>query len=134
MQDRILAAGLQPTTSAQFVGLLAARRVCTDTSGDERMRKTSTWLLEQGTQTPSPAPDLIPAETRTENSHWDWYSKRGHFKAAPAEFSRGIHSLAESFAGLARLFRLVPRSLLWFSPLLLLSPGPTARLCISSSD
>ena len=44
------------------------------------MRKTSTWLLEQGTQTPSPAPDLIPAETRTENSHWDWYSERGHFK------------------------------------------------------
>ena len=43
------------------------------------MRKTSTWLLEQGTQTPSPAPDLIPAETRTENSHWDWYSERGHF-------------------------------------------------------
>src|SRR5947207_13722601 len=80
MQDRILAAGLQPTTSAQFVGLLAARRVCTDTSGDERMRKTSTWLLEQGTQTPSPAPDLIPAETRTENSHWDWYSQRGHFR------------------------------------------------------
>src|SRR5437773_4660466 len=78
-QDRNLAAGLQPAASAQFVGLLAARRVCTDTSGDERMRKTSTWLLEQGTQTPSPAPDLIPAETRTENSHWDWYSQRGHF-------------------------------------------------------
>src|SRR5438034_10232421 len=78
-QDRNLAAGLQPAASAQFVGLLAARRVCTDTSGDERMRKTSTWLLEQGTQTPSPAPDLIPAETRTENSHWDWYSERGHF-------------------------------------------------------
>src|SRR6184192_3479571 len=79
-QDRNLAAGLQPAASAQFVGLLAARRVCTDTSGDERMRKTSTWLLEQGTQTPSPAPDLIPAETRTENSHWDWYSERGHFR------------------------------------------------------
>src|SRR5205809_3212578 len=79
MQDRILAAGLQPTTSAQFAELPIARRVCTDTSGDERMRKTSTGLLEQGTQTPSPAPDLIPAETRTENSHRDWYSKRGHF-------------------------------------------------------
>ena len=48
------------------------------------MRKTSTWLLEQGTQTPSPAPDLIPAETRTENSHWDWYSERGHFTTVPA--------------------------------------------------
>ncbi len=27
------------------------------------MRKASTKLLKQGTQTPSPAPDLIPAET-----------------------------------------------------------------------
>ena len=45
------------------------------------MRKASTRLPEQGTQTPSPAPDLIPAETKksTENSHSDWYSKRGHF-------------------------------------------------------
>jgi transposase-like protein len=32
-------------------------------------------------ETPSPAPDLIPAETKTstENLHWDRYSKRGHF-------------------------------------------------------
>jgi hypothetical protein len=30
------------------------------------MRKTSTVLLEQGTQTPSPAPDLIPAETKNQ--------------------------------------------------------------------
>jgi hypothetical protein len=44
------------------------------------MRKACTALLEQGTQTPSPAPDLIPAETSTENLHRDWYSKRGHFK------------------------------------------------------
>jgi hypothetical protein len=45
------------------------------------MSKASTELLEQGTQTPSPAPDLIPAETKksTENLHWDRYSKRGHF-------------------------------------------------------
>jgi len=43
------------------------------------MRKASTALLEQGIQTPSPAPDLIPAETSTENLHWHWYSKRGHF-------------------------------------------------------
>src|SRR5213594_1309354 len=85
-QDRNLAAGLQPAASAQFAELPIARRVCTDTSGDERMRKTSTWLLEQGTQTPSPAPDLIPAETRTENSHWDWYSERGHFTEMLAGF------------------------------------------------
>src|SRR5438270_1127863 len=63
-KDRNLAAGLQRTTSAQFVELLAAGRVCTDSSGDEGMRKASTALLEQGTQTPSPAPDLIPAVTK----------------------------------------------------------------------
>jgi hypothetical protein len=39
-------------------------------------------MLEQGTQAPSPAPDLIPAKTKNpEDSHWDWYSKRGHFTA-----------------------------------------------------
>src|SRR5439155_23137882 len=97
-QDRNLAAGLQPAASAQFVGLLAARRVCTDTSGDERIRKTSTWLLEQGTQTPSPAPDLIPAETRTENSHWDWYSERGHFNCH-------LHRSGQESRGHASLFR-----------------------------
>ena len=49
------------------------------------MRKASTGLLEQGTQTPSPAPDLIPAEQKsTENLHWDWYSKRGHRKSSTA--------------------------------------------------
>ena len=30
------------------------------------MRKASTRLPEQGTQTPSPAPDLIPAETKNQ--------------------------------------------------------------------
>ena len=30
------------------------------------MKKASTELLEQGTQTPSPAPDLIPAETKNQ--------------------------------------------------------------------
>jgi hypothetical protein len=30
------------------------------------MRKASTRLLEQGIQTPSPAPDLIPAETENQ--------------------------------------------------------------------
>src|ERR1017187_2804200 len=64
--DRNLAAGLQRTTSAQFVTFLAAGRVCTDSSGDEGMSKASTELLEQGTQTPSPAPDLIPAQTENQ--------------------------------------------------------------------
>ena len=32
------------------------------------MRKASTWLPEQGTQTPSPAPDLIPAEPKNQPS------------------------------------------------------------------
>ncbi len=52
------------------------------------MRKAGTVLLEQRTQTPSPAPDLIPAENDrqhlTGNSHSDWYSKRGHFTTAYA--------------------------------------------------
>ena len=30
------------------------------------MRKANTRLPEQGTQTPSPAPDLIPAETKNQ--------------------------------------------------------------------
>jgi hypothetical protein len=30
------------------------------------MRKASTELLEQGTQTPSPAPDLIPADAKNQ--------------------------------------------------------------------
>jgi putative transposase len=42
------------------------RRVCTDSNGDAGMRKASTRLPEQGTQTPSPAPDLIPAETKNQ--------------------------------------------------------------------
>src|SRR5579864_5881312 len=46
----------------QFVELPAARRFCTDSSGDGGMRKASTELLEQWIQAPSPAPDLIPAE------------------------------------------------------------------------
>jgi putative transposase len=65
-KDRNLATGLQRTTSPQFVELLAARRVCTDASGDADMRKTSTELLEQGIQAPSPAPYLIPAEANNQ--------------------------------------------------------------------
>src|SRR5579864_7932146 len=65
-KDRNLAAGLQRTTATQFVELLAARRVCTDSNGDAGMRKASTRLPEQGTQTPSPAPDLIPAEPKNQ--------------------------------------------------------------------
>src|SRR2546423_6019811 len=85
-KDRNLAAGLQRTTSAQFVELPVAGRVCTDSSGDEGMRKASTALLEQGIQTPSPAPDLIPAETSIENLHWHWYSKRAHFSEIGSGF------------------------------------------------
>ena len=45
------------------------------------MRKASTRMPEQGTQTPSPAPDLIPAETENQpRTHIAiWHSKRGHF-------------------------------------------------------
>src|SRR5712691_8762907 len=63
------------------------------------MKKASTRLLEQETQTPSPAPDLIPAESSTENLHWDWYSKRGHFNRVSA-FVKRFGSLALSLAAL----------------------------------
>ena len=48
-------------TSTQFVALFATSRVCTSAVGDPGMRKASTGMPEQGTQAPSPAPDLIPA-------------------------------------------------------------------------
>ena len=57
------------------------------------MRKASTVLLEQGTQAPSPAPDLIPAENEqglTGNSHSDWYSKRGHFMETAFSVAAGL--------------------------------------------
>ena len=43
------------------------------------MRKASTRMLEQGIQTPSPAPDLIPAEHQPRTHIRDWYNERGHF-------------------------------------------------------
>src|SRR6266568_4361294 len=93
-KNRRVATRLQPTTSAQLVGLLAARRVCTHTSGDPRMRRASTWRLEKETQTPSPSPDLIPAEhnnkTLRGNSRANWYIERGHLTLAdrtPAAFA-----------------------------------------------
>ncbi len=57
---------LQRTTSTQFVKLLAAPRVCTNSNGDAGMRKASPRLPEQGTQTPFPAPDLIPAQSNNQ--------------------------------------------------------------------
>src|ERR1041384_4746206 len=65
-KDRRLATRLQPATSAQFVELLATSRVCTSAVGDAGMRKAGTRLPEQGTQAPSPAPDLIPAKTENQ--------------------------------------------------------------------
>src|SRR5438105_14859093 len=86
--DRSLAARLQSSAATQLAGLRAGGRVCTNTSGDAGMKKASTRLLEQETQTASPAPDLIPAESSTENLHWDWYSKRGHFRLTMAHCVR----------------------------------------------
>jgi hypothetical protein len=57
------------------------------------MSKASTEMLEQGTQAPSPAPDHIPAQTSTENLHWDWYNKRGHFTQFVFAASEAIMNL-----------------------------------------
>jgi integrase-like protein len=56
------------TWRQQLVGLATAGRVCAEAVGDAGMRKASTRLPEQGTQTPSPAADLIPAETENQPS------------------------------------------------------------------
>ena len=69
------------------------------------MKKASTRLLEQETQTPSPAPDLIPAESSTENLHWDWYSKRGHFTL----YQQHDYSLPVSVSRRMYLTRMVRR-------------------------
>src|SRR5258708_36142636 len=89
-EDRNLTARLQRTTSAQFVELPAARRVCADRAGDEGMRKASTELLEQGTQPPSLAPDLIPLKPKINRgrTHWDWCSKRGTSQSTPVRSNR----------------------------------------------
>src|SRR6266446_6267639 len=85
-KNRRVATRLQPTTTAQLVELLAAHRVCTHTSGDPRMRRASTWMLEKRTQTPSSSPDLISAENERlnliGNAHSDWHHKPGHIKTA----------------------------------------------------
>jgi hypothetical protein len=64
---------------------IATSRVCTNGNRGEGMRKAITKREpEQGAQTPSPAPDLIPCSnpTSTENSHSFWYSKWGHFNSS----------------------------------------------------
>src|SRR5438552_11743327 len=69
-QDRNLAARLQRTTPPQFVELHAARRVCKESSGDDSVTKASTRLPEQGTKTPSAAPDVILAEKSSRPKSW----------------------------------------------------------------
>ena len=59
------------------------------------MRKASSELLEQGIQAPSPAPDLIPAKSSTENLHSGWYSKRGHFTHRVLELAQELLRLLD---------------------------------------
>src|SRR6478609_1738213 len=61
-KNRGVATRLQPGAPTQFARVLVACSLCTNTSGDDGMRKASTWMLEKGTQTPSPSPDHIPAQ------------------------------------------------------------------------
>src|ERR1700736_2161598 len=91
-KNRRVATRLQPTAPAQLFAVLVACSICTYTSGDTGMRKASTWMLEKGTQTPSPSPDHIPAEhknkTLTGNSHANWYIERGHLTSTCPDVSR----------------------------------------------
>jgi hypothetical protein len=77
------------------------------------MRKASTRMPEQGTQAPSPAPDLIPAKQLTENLHKDWNSERGHIT------STAKHCVPDSVAPYFLTVFEVPNVLLgsfWFLP------------------
>ena len=69
------------------------------------MRKASPWMLEKGIQTPSPSPDLIPAETSTENLHWDRYIGRGHFTLPTSVLLLLLLGLRRIADGLYRMIR-----------------------------
>jgi len=49
-KNRGVATRLQSAAPTQFVRLLVACSICTYTSGDDGMRKASTWMLEKGIQ------------------------------------------------------------------------------------
>src|SRR5215472_9729837 len=59
-KDRNLAAGLQPTTTAQFVELSAACGVCQDSSGDAGM---SGRFKERGCEAGAQTPPLLRASS-----------------------------------------------------------------------
>lgn len=63
-------------------------RICTGESGDEDMRKASSGMPEQGTQTPSPAPDSSPLKTKINRGlTLGLVQRTGHF-TLPGNLSR----------------------------------------------
>src|SRR5881392_2056414 len=83
-KDRSLAARLQSAASTQFAGLRAAGRVCTNTSGDAGMKKASTRLLEQETQTPSPLQNSSPLNHQLRTYIGIGTANGGHFSLPSA--------------------------------------------------
>src|SRR5437016_6018282 len=66
-----------PASPLVFVQTLPAARSpanCVDAADCNLAAKLRSFVLHH-----SDWPELIPAESSTENLHWDWYSKRGHF-------------------------------------------------------
>ena len=66
-----------------FVQTLPAARSpanCVDAADCNLAAKLRSFVLHH-----SDWPELIPAESSTENLHWDWYSKRGHFTAVSTD-------------------------------------------------
>src|SRR5437870_12947551 len=66
-----------PASPLVFVQTLPAARSpanCVDAADCNLAAKLRSFVLHH-----SDWPELIPAEASTENLHWDWYSKRGHF-------------------------------------------------------
>src|SRR5213080_4243566 len=66
------------------------------------MKKASTRLPGAGDSNAVPCSRPHPAESSTENLHWDWYSKRGHFSGVTAWTTRTIRLRTFSFRPIAR--------------------------------
>src|SRR5882724_12347094 len=80
-KNRGVATRLQSAAPAQFVRLLVACSVCTHTSGDDGMRKASTWDAGEGDSDAIPFSRPHPRskpQTVVENLHRNWNIERGH--------------------------------------------------------
>src|SRR4029077_5060958 len=83
-KNRGVATRLQPGAPTQFARILVACSLCTNTRGDDGMKKASTLMLEKGIQNAIPFSRPHPRskpQTVAENLHGNWNIERGHVNA-----------------------------------------------------